>query len=122
MLIRLRWPGQWQAVPNCRQETVWRLGFWRKQLRVGKMQIFFYTKSDCRLCEEVALILAELSESYEFVVRRRDIRTNFFWYQAYKETIPLVEFEDGTILKSPISRDQIVRIIEKLAAQRIDRC
>lgn len=61
------------------------------------LQVYFYTKENCLLCEEVYPLLSLMQDSYDFEIVERDIHTNDAWLMEYQLMIPVVEIND-TIL------------------------
>lgn len=61
--------------------------------------IIFYTRENCRLCEEAYVLLEILQQKYNFNIEKRDIETNNEWLEQYHVIIPVIEI-GNTILNS----------------------
>ncbi|WP_408011754.1 glutaredoxin family protein [Pseudalkalibacillus sp. A8] len=55
------------------------------------MTVYFYTKTNCPLCDKALLILEELQEELGFTIEERDIYQNDEWLEAYGVMIPVVQ-------------------------------
>lgn len=55
------------------------------------MQVIFYTKENCSLCDNANALLGMLQREYAFDIEERDIYTNDDWLEKYQLLIPCVE-------------------------------
>lgn len=70
------------------------------------IDVILYTKSECRLCEEVKSELAQLSAVYPHKLREIDITQDRDTFARYRYSIPVVHV--GQIkLHAPITPDQL---------------
>ncbi|MGM8366106.1 glutaredoxin family protein [Virgibacillus sp. W0181] len=58
------------------------------------LQVVFYTKDNCSLCEEARAIILLLQKHYPFELEERDIYTKDEWLEEYQLLIPAVEMND----------------------------
>lgn len=65
------------------------------------IQIVFYTKPGCHLCEDVDDVLDALAAHHPLAVQRIDITRDAEVYSRYWSKIPVVEIGD-TKLQAPI--------------------
>ncbi|RME64172.1 MAG: glutaredoxin family protein [Caldilineae bacterium] len=66
------------------------------------MNVLFYTKPGCHLCEDVEILLHNLQDVAPFTLEKRNILSNDAWFDRYWNKIPVVVIEDGPTLYSPI--------------------
>ncbi|MCR6095153.1 glutaredoxin family protein [Salipaludibacillus agaradhaerens] len=66
------------------------------------MTIYFYTKSDCSLCDEGFETLRILQNKHHFSIEKRNIYTQDEWLEKYQIRIPVIETEDGIVLDEGI--------------------
>lgn len=55
------------------------------------LQVHFYMKKNCPLCDEAKTQLWILQQEYAFEVEERNIHTHDEWLMAYQLRIPVVE-------------------------------
>ena len=65
------------------------------------IQVLFYTKPGCHLCDDVDEVLGVLVQRHPLVVQRIDITQDVELYQRYWRSIPIVIVGDTT-LEAPI--------------------
>ena len=77
--------------------------------------VYFYRKTDCHLCEEMARELADFRAENKFQVIERDIEDDPKWFAKYREYVPVLVigsreicyyFFDGDELKSALQDDE----------------
>ena len=60
------------------------------------MQLQFYTKPDCPLCDEAKAVLENIRTKAPFIVIEEiDITKNIGLFTKYKHLIPVLELSDG---------------------------
>lgn len=62
------------------------------------MKLYFYTKTNCPLCDHAKVQLQMLQEDYAFTIEERDIYTKDEWLEVYQIRIPVIETERGDVL------------------------
>lgn len=77
-------------------------------------QITLYTKDGCHLCEDVMVLLGDLSADYPHTLTIIDIRTNRALHKKYLLTIPVLVIGHSE-LNAPIMRKQIITELSKLS-------
>lgn len=73
------------------------------------MDVYFYTKEGCPLCERAEGALEPLVSKYSLTVYRTDIKCDQEAYRKYRDMIPVIELPDGNVLWGRIDRDEIER-------------
>lgn len=66
------------------------------------MNVYFYTKEGCPLCDKGLAILKEVQKDQPFRIVERDIYSNDYWLLEYQIRIPVVEDENGSVLDEGI--------------------
>ena len=69
-------------------------------------QIIFYTKPDCSLCDQVKVLLAQLSGRYPHQLVEMDITQDDALFARYRYRIPVVAI-DGRELAAPIDQQRL---------------
>lgn len=58
------------------------------------LQVQFYTKNNCSLCDDAYALLMMLKRYYDFELVELDIYTNDEWLEEYQLLIPAVRMND----------------------------
>ncbi|MCD8510084.1 MAG: glutaredoxin family protein [Bacillus sp. (in: Bacteria)] len=66
------------------------------------MNVYFYTKTGCPLCDKGLAIVKEVQKEKPFNIIERDIYENDDWLLEYQIRIPVVEDENGSVLDEGI--------------------
>lgn len=61
------------------------------------MEIIFYTRKKCELCQDAKLLLEILQNEYDFAIIERDIDENDEWTEKYGLMIPVIEYNGEVI-------------------------
>ncbi|HLR69542.1 glutaredoxin family protein [Virgibacillus alimentarius] len=77
------------------------------------LQIKFYTKENCPLCEDAEALLTLLRNDYPFVVDKRNIDTNETWLEAYQLNIPVIDINGRQLDCRNISFETLNRVIQE---------
>jgi len=73
----------------------------------SKIELTFYTKPNCPLCEEAEELLEEMKALESIVVRKIDITKDIMIYEKYKHRIPVIKFSQGLELSGRIERGEL---------------
>lgn len=65
------------------------------------MEIIFYTRKKCGLCEDAKLLLLLLQAEYSFEIIERDIDEKDEWIEKFGLMIPVIEV-NGEVIQSGI--------------------
>ncbi len=71
------------------------------------IQVYFYTKPGCCLCDDAVALLAYYGKRYPLQVEERNILENPAWFERYWDKIPVIEIEGGPILEVPIRPEDL---------------
>jgi glutaredoxin len=71
------------------------------------LQITFYTKPYCPLCEETEELLEEMRRHFDFSVLKIDITQDMDAYEKYKHRIPVLRIGDRWDLSGKIDGKEL---------------
>ena len=77
------------------------------------LQVYFYTKTHCPLCEDAKALLLLLQHDYPFDLEERDIYTNDAWLEAYQISIPVVEMNGKQLDATEINYDTLEHALKE---------
>lgn len=77
------------------------------------VQLTFYFKPGCWLCDTVEEMLNGLQEKYGLEISRVDISGDDALYELYRFDIPVLEFKDGSTLNGRIKKRELLRKLEE---------
>jgi len=75
------------------------------------LQIIFYTKPNCPLCEEAGELLEEMRCHFDFSVLKIDITKEMDTYEKFKHRIPVLRLGDRWDLSGKIRGKELRRKI-----------
>lgn len=79
-----------------------------------KIELIFYTKPNCPLCEEAEEILEEMKDLFGFSISKVNIMKNMNTYEKYRHKIPVIEFADNHSLSGKIDKKELEQKIKAL--------
>ncbi|MEA3335671.1 MAG: glutaredoxin family protein [Chloroflexota bacterium] len=74
-------------------------------------RVTLYTKEGCHLCDDVLRELRRLSATFNIDIVQQDICETPDLYSTYRFDIPVVEIEDGPVMRAPITPQQLQRAL-----------
>lgn len=77
------------------------------------LQVVFYTKDNCSLCEEARAIILLLQKFYPFKLEERDIYTKEEWLEEYQLLIPAVEMNGIRLNCEELSFESLEQILQE---------
>jgi glutaredoxin len=77
--------------------------------------IVFYTKPDCPLCEDALSLLEVAGHHWPLDLRPINILTERTLYDLYWNRIPVLEFENGSTLEPPVTRERLTEYLRRLS-------
>ncbi|MFQ6051447.1 MAG: glutaredoxin family protein [Candidatus Hydrothermarchaeota archaeon] len=83
----------------------------KKEVRIN---IEFYTKKDCPLCEKAESIIEELRHVYNLDVKKVDITQNPEIYERYRQEIPVIRIHGRYTLKGVIDKKELRKKMETI--------
>jgi hypothetical protein len=89
-----------------------------KSTRSNPLEIVFYYKSDCHLCDEMLMhlnnFITGLDQKYPVFVTMCDIDDNSEWFQHYREYIPVIVVRDEEICHYFFDEDELMSVISSI--------
>ena len=82
----------------------------------GEMDIIFYHRPGCWLCDKAEEMLNGLLERYGVNVTRINIDDDDELYLLYRDDIPVIDFKDGSTLHGRIRKKDLVAKLEESRA------
>ena len=79
----------------------------------AKIEVTFYTKAGCHLCEEARELLEEIAEGTEYVLDEIDIRKDMAVFELYRYRIPVIVVNQETLLEGRIEADELERAFQQ---------
>ncbi len=73
------------------------------------MQVTFYTKAGCHLCEEARDMLEDIAAQTEYGLTEIDIRSDPEVFEQYRYRIPVIITNDNTLLEGLIQYADLAR-------------
>ncbi len=71
-------------------------------------RIKFYYKPGCWFCDQAEEMLNGLKDKYNLEVNKIDITKDDELYELYRFDIPVLEFEDGSVLHGRIKKKDLL--------------
>lgn len=71
------------------------------------ININFYTKEHCPLCDDALALIEILQHDYSFSIEMRDIYSNDEWLEQYQLSIPVVSIGDMELDCTQISLETV---------------
>lgn len=78
------------------------------------MEIIFYTRKKCELCQDAKLLLEILQNEYDFAIIERDIDENDEWTEKYGLMIPVIEYNGEVIQYGQIDLLEMANFLKTL--------
>jgi len=72
------------------------------------VELTFYFKNDCWLCDAAEEMLNGLREKYNIRINKVDIELSDEFYKLYRFDIPVLEFKDGSCLYGRIKKKELL--------------
>lgn len=76
--------------------------FVAKAKEPAPIQVTFYTKAGCHLCEEARDMLEDIAALTDYELEEIDIRSNPAIFEKYRYRIPVIIIDDETLLEGRI--------------------
>jgi len=78
------------------------------------IEVTFYTKAGCHLCEEAREMLEEIAEQISYELTEVDIRTNMAIFEIYRYRIPVIVLNRETLIEGRIDADELARAFRQV--------
>lgn len=77
------------------------------------LNVIFYTKEVCSLCDDARALLLMLQQEYPFELEERDIYTNDEWLEEYQLLIPFVKINETTLDCEQVNIDSLEKALKE---------
>lgn len=77
------------------------------------MELHFYTKQGCPLCDKGYEIVKDIANEYSMSVNVHDIYENDIWLEAYQLMIPVVQMEAVELDFGLLNKQKIIKGIDE---------
>jgi len=78
------------------------------------IEVTFYTKAGCHLCEEAREMLEEIAEQISYELTEVDIRTDMAIFEIYRYRIPVIVLNRETLIEGRIDADELARAFRQV--------
>ncbi|MBV8695071.1 MAG: glutaredoxin family protein [Chloroflexi bacterium] len=76
------------------------------------LQVIFYTKAGCHLCEQARDMLDDIAAHIEYTLTEVDIRSDPVLFEEYRYRIPVIIIAATTLLEGRIEYTSLARAFE----------
>ncbi len=73
----------------------------------AKIEVTFYTKAGCHLCEDARELLDEIAQETEYLLTEIDIRSDMAVFELYRYRIPVIVINQQTLVEGRIDADEL---------------
>lgn len=80
---------------------------------MAQVQVKFYTRNKCHLCEKAKVILSELKSEFDFDLEEIDIDSDDKLTEFYGIMIPVVVIDGEEVQYGQIEKDFLVKRLQK---------
>lgn len=77
------------------------------------VEVTFYTKAGCHLCEEAREMLEEVAEQQTYNLTEIDIRSNMAVFDLYRYRIPVIIINHTTVLEGRIDAQELAEAFQQ---------
>lgn len=77
------------------------------------IRLTFYSKPNCPLCDEARDMLEDLNREFALAVTEVNILSNPAIYEKYKYLIPVLEMENGQVIKARFTESELRKALTK---------
>lgn len=79
----------------------------------SSIEVTFYTKAGCHLCEYAREMLEEVAEDIEYTLTEIDIRSDMAIFELYRYRIPVIIMNRETLLEGNIDEDELTQAFQQ---------
>lgn len=77
----------------------------------------FYTREQCKLCEEAHVLLEILQNKYNFQIKINDIESNDEWFERYHIIIPVIKIGHIELNSNMIDIEKIENVLNQFQTE-----
>lgn len=79
----------------------------------AEIEVTFYTKAGCHLCENARELLEEIAQETPYALTEIDIRSDMAIFDTYRYRIPVIIIDQETLLEGRIDADELTRAFQQ---------
>jgi protein subunit release factor B len=92
----------------------------RRRRQTPPLEVMFYSKPDCSLCDKAEVVLRRLQRWYRMNVTKVNIMEHADLSVAYRCKIPLIKIDGGNQVAVRITEERLRRALERALRRRRD--
>jgi glutaredoxin len=77
------------------------------------IEVVFYTKTGCHLCEDARTLLEEVAQDIEYALTEIDIRSDMAVFERYRYRIPVILINGDTLLEGRIDALELTQAFRR---------
>ncbi len=82
-------------------------------VKQAKIEVTFYTKAGCHLCEDARDLLEDIAEGTDYALTEIDIRADIAVFDLYRYRIPVIVINQETLLEGRIDAHELARAFQQ---------
>lgn len=82
-----------------------------------KIEVVFYTKAGCHLCEDARELLEEVAEGMDYTLTEIDIRSDMAIFDLYRYRIPVILINQERLLEGRIEADELAQAFRQATGE-----
>ena len=86
--------------------------FTRSPVQRPDLQLIFYTRERCHLCNEALQILERYQKQYGFTLETKNVDESAEWTNAFGNWVPVVEINGKVRFKGHVNEVLLRRVLE----------
>jgi glutaredoxin len=79
----------------------------------AKLDVTFYTKAGCHLCEDARTILEDVAEEIDYTLTEIDIRSDMAVFEQFRYRIPVIIINQETLLEGRIDAQALAQALQQ---------
>ena len=80
----------------------------------AKIEVTFYTKAGCHLCEEARELLEETAAQLDYELTEIDIRGDMTAFATYRYRIPVIVINQNILLEGRIEAQELAQAFQQI--------
>jgi glutaredoxin len=99
---------------------IWKICYAGREWSVSKqanIEVTFYTKAGCHLCEDARELLEEIAQETHYILTEIDIRNDMTSFEMYRYRIPVIIIQQGILLEGRIDAGELARAFQQATGE-----
>lgn len=85
--------------------------------RQAPIEVVFYTKAGCHLCEDARNLLEEVAQDTAYALTEIDIRSDMAVFERYRYRIPVILINGETLLEGRIDALELAQAFQQAGGE-----